>query len=182
MKRLILILSIYSFIFLILSCEKSTVEPNKPLPEQKDTFENMTVNISTKVDKVILDSIITIETKCLPKFDGKGTISLVGDGMMDSSIYQIISPIQDTLIKNNDTTSTTTLPVNFSANDTFKLNWKINLKTPVSYSFVAKAIFDSIFVEDSSDLLNFDYDYLKNQGFRYQPRYAISFPLTLKYP
>lgn len=182
-KKSLLAMFIISNVINIISCNNtSTQNTDDVLPEQKDTFENMSVNISTNAASVILDSSIIITTSCLPKFNGRGKVILFGDGMLDSSVYEIHSPIQKLAIKNSNSTSSTELLVDFIADEQLIVDWEIILKTQTSYSFSAKTIFDSIFVSDSSDLFNYDYETIKDQGYIYQNLYANSFPLVLEHP
>lgn len=180
MTMKIFVLKIIFITSLLVSCENSTDVSNNVLPVQKDTFENMYVELSANTNKVILDSVVTITTNCIPKFNGSGIISLTGGGMMDSSIHVITNPLQDTLVSNAGDLSTLVYPVSFTANEKLTVNWKIIFKTPISYSFKATAIFDSIAVADSSELYN--YEPVDDQR-HYRYLYAHSHPpLVFTYP
>lgn len=174
-----LILSFFSISVLIFtSCGNPTDNPNGLLHVQKDTFQNMYVELSANTNKVILDSVVTITTSCIPKFNGTGIISLRGSGMMNGSMHIIIQPILDTLVAGNSKVAE--FPVSFIANEKLVVNWEIIFKTPVSYSFRSTAIFDSIAVTDSSELYN--YEPVDDQR-HYRYWYANSHPpLVFTYP
>ncbi len=175
--RFFAIIFITSF---LVSCENSTDVPKDVLSVQKDTFENMYVELSVNSNIVILDSITTITTSCIPKFSGSGLISLHGHGMMDSSIFIITRPILDTLVSDASKSKILEFPVTFIENEKLIINWEIIFKTPTSYAFSSTAIFDSIAISDSSELYN--YEPVDDQR-NYRYWYANSHPpLFLTYP
>ena len=176
----IFILKMFFIASFLVSCENSTDGPKDVLPVQKDTFENMYVELSANTKKVILDSVVIITTSCIPKFNGTGIISLSGHGMSDSSIHIITQPILDTLISDAGMSKILEFPVTFIANEKLIINWEITFKTPTSYAFSSTAIFDSIAVTDSSELYN--YEPVDDQR-HYRYWYANSHPpLFFTYP
>lgn len=138
--------------FLTLSCQQGTDGTGNdsgmaPVPRGIETFENSIMEIKADTDRAIVDSLITITTRCKPLFTGKGRIKLIAGGGGTSVV--IVSPVQDT-ISATDSIRWRTTHVDFTANETFEQEWKIRLINQAAYSFGSRAILDSVFIADSS--------------------------------
>ncbi|NQT61589.1 MAG: hypothetical protein HQ556_01410 [Candidatus Marinimicrobia bacterium] len=178
--RVLIILSIVCIV--IVGCSKpveENVEIAEPLPLIKDTFQNMIVDIVAEPGSLNLGSRNIISTTCLPLFNGVGHIELRGEGMTDGAIFVISSPVVDTLIRQLHVPTTTSINVTFNDREPTSIQWEITPLTDVPFSFSATAVFDSLFLQDSSELYNYDFDRITEEGVTYEPPYAVSNTIVL---
>ena len=141
--------------FLVASCQESE-EVNGPLIGKK-LFETFNVEIWDDTNRAVFDYPITITTQCKPVMAGKGRIGLqvICGG---TPKFAIEYPLQDTI--HADTTIY--IPVDFVADAPFEQQWIIRLlEDQWSYGFDARAVFDSLFVADSSRYFHIESDEVK---------------------
>lgn len=138
----------------ITSCKDTGVDTGKFIADpRKPTFKNMEVDIAIKTRN---DTLITITTSCLPLFNGKGKIILYGANNSNNACYELIAPVQGTYCNSID--SIVYSPSLFNASKNYTVDWLIAINKQKNYTFSAKAVFDSIIVQDSCNLFVPEYD------------------------
>lgn len=167
-------------LLVITGCKDTGVDTGKFIADpRKPTFENMAVEIAVKTRN---DTLITITTSCLPLFNGKGKIILYGAINSNNACYELLSPVQGKFCNSPDSIIYDSLP--FNASENFKVDWLIAINKQKNYTFSAKAVFDSIIVQDSCELFVPEYDCKKaleeyRKELKYVPLFAISKNLNL---
>ncbi len=149
-NTIFIILLLYS----VIGCENNGLDTSRFIADpRKPTFQNLNVTISLVPTS---DSTITLETKCLPLFNGKGRVILNGTNNSSDGCYEIISPINAKHCSSNNFKSI--FDTSFTSGKQFSINWLININSAKHYTFFAEAFMDTIFVEDSCDLFIDEYD------------------------
>lgn len=136
---------------LTIGCEHTGVDYGRFITDpRKDTFRNMKVYIALDKSNYQQDTTITIKTSCQALFNGKGRIILY-DGINGENCYEVLSPVQRKVCKQDDSESDYTFM--FDANQTATVDWKVKIELELDYTtFYALAILDSIIIKDSCDL------------------------------
>lgn len=148
MKKISFIVLIFSCIILP-TCRQSTDNKNDVYTGLK-AFETWEVKISADTNHVVINYPIVISTRCKPLLTGKGRIAIHGGGALNLSSWIIDSPVIDTLVRPKDDTTFVSYRVNFISNQSFEQKWTIRCLNPTEYGFSSEAVFDSIFISDSS--------------------------------
>lgn len=141
-------------LLVIAGCKDAGVDTGKLISDpRKPTFKNMEVDIAVKTRD---DTLITITTNCLPLFDGKGKIILYGAINSNNACYEVIAPVQGKYCNSID--SIIYSPSIFNASKNYTVDWLVAINKQKNYTFSAKAVFDSIIVQDSCELFVPEYD------------------------
>jgi len=141
-------------LLIIVGCKDTGLDKGKFIADpRKPTFNNMAMDIALKSRT---DTIITLTTSCLPLFNGRGKIMLIGAINSENACYELMSPIQRKICNSNGYTPYDSIP--FIAFSVFSVDWIIKINKQKNYTFSTEAVFDSIIIRDSCDLFVPEYD------------------------